>query len=124
MFCLPFECAAECRRNLSNCKHCSELNKVSKHKLVTHLQLVNLQNAQCSHKNVILNEKNKWIDREKEEKGMFIDMNQAPTLPWDDEPDVFLACHKTTHMNRMSSHLLNDINLFACNSGEWHFYMH
>ena len=40
-----------CRQNLSKYEHCSELNKVTKHKLVK------LQRAQCSHRNVILNGK-------------------------------------------------------------------
>ena len=39
------------RWNLSNDEHCSELNKVTGHKLV------NLQHACCCQKNVILNKK-------------------------------------------------------------------
>ena len=50
MFCLTFEHVAGGIFQTVN--NCSEIHKVTKHKLVG-----NLQHASCSHKNVILNEK-------------------------------------------------------------------
>ena len=50
-----FTISTFCKLNMSNCEHCFERNKVTKHKL----QGVSLQHACCSLKNVIQNKNNK-----------------------------------------------------------------